>query len=218
MKVGTDGVLLGAWADINDCSIILDVGTGSGLITLMLAQRCNARIVAIDIEENAFLQSKENFIESPWSDRISIDCVSFERFSKSTTHKFDLIVCNPPYFNSLQTTGNPSRDIARFSTNLSIQVLITLGNKLLTDNGKICIILPFDQLEITKNYIASSALYLTRITYIKPNKQKNPVRILVQIENKFKKQLSEEFVIETDTRGIYSEEYKNLTKDFYLNF
>jgi tRNA1Val (adenine37-N6)-methyltransferase len=122
MKVGVDGVLLGAWADCRNIQFALDVGTGSGLIALMLAQRSDASIHAIDIDENAYQQAEINFNNSPFYNRLSIEQISFQDFSSSV--RYDLIVSNPPYFTHSMKSPDKNRNLARHNDHLPLEVLI----------------------------------------------------------------------------------------------
>ena len=145
MKVGIDGVLLGAWADVTSAKSILDVGTGSGLIALMLAQRSNAGITAIDIEPNAVLQAEENVGLSPWKDRVKVLEVSLQDFSVPEDEKFDLIVSNPPYFVNSLKNPDAVRLSARHVTDLTHDVLLVKSLQLLKKTGRICLILPVNE-------------------------------------------------------------------------
>jgi tRNA1Val (adenine37-N6)-methyltransferase len=138
MKVGTDAVLLGAWADVTCAETILDIGTGCGLIALMAAQRSNAHITAIDIDESTTLQSKENFLSSPWHDRL--EAIHIEQFQPD--YLFDLIICNPPFFKNALKTPFHERNLARHNDSLSFESLVSHVNILLSENGKFFFILP----------------------------------------------------------------------------
>ena len=147
MKVGTDAVLLGAWADITACKNILDIGTGTGIIALMLAQRCFANIDAIDIDTDAYSQAKENVAASPFAERINVIHASCSEYTGSCAReKYDLIVSNPPYFiNSLKCPDN-KRSVARHTDSLSLFELIDDSCSLLSLSGRIALVLPYEQL------------------------------------------------------------------------
>ena len=142
MKVGTDAVLLGSWVDPKNAHQILDIGTGTGLIALMLAQKSSAEIDAIDIDESACQQAKENFRISPWFSRVKIYHHSLQGFSETSEKKYDLIVSNPPYFHHASKPPEEARLNARHNDQLSFSELIAGVKKLLTDNGRFCLILP----------------------------------------------------------------------------
>ena len=218
MKVGTDGVLLGAWADVENANSILDIGTGTGLITLMLAQRCDAKITAIEIDKDAFLQAQENVENSNWKNRISIENISLQEFAKPENQKFDLIVCNPPFFEHNSQILDEKRNIARQKSTLSFDELISVSAKLLTENGKICLILPFDELKNIQKIAIQNQLLLNKILKIKPLETKPFKRIMLEFGFQKTELLENILVIETEKRHFYTKEYIELTKDFYLKF
>ena len=217
MKVGIDGVLLGAWADCSDCKNILDVGTGSGLIALMLAQRNPAaQIHAVEIEHSAYLQTQINFNASPWASRLSAEECDFTKFSSAV--KFDLIISNPPYFSNSYLSGNNARDIARHTLTLSINNLIEHAASLLSDRGEICLIYPFESTSELEFNVAKMNLSIKKLTLVKPNSRKYPKRILVEITKKTTlKCVNDELLIHLHN-GEYASEFIELTKDFYIKF
>lgn len=220
MKVGTDGVLLGAWASIMNAKRILDVGTGTGLISLMLAQRNNkSTIDAIEIDESAYTQANQNFQQSNWTDRLQIYHQDFQSYSASFKKKYDLIISNPPYFNNSLKNDCHKKSKARHTDSLSYADLIDGVSLLLETTGIFCVILPafeknnFTHLAFQKN------LHLSRCLSIKPTPSKAPKRILMEFSFSLKENsVEEELIIEEFGRHNYSEDYKKLTKDFYLNF
>ena len=171
MKIGTDGVLLGAWSSLDhNPDSILDIGTGTGLIALMLAQRSDAQLIdAIEIEENAYEQSVENFEKSDWGDRLFCYHAAFDEFVEEMQdeEKYDLIISNPPFYSEDYKTGNENRDQARFAEALPLTELIEGASLLLSENGHFDMIIPFSEesnaLEIGKNY----SLFPNRITRVK---------------------------------------------------
>jgi len=220
MKVGTDGVLLGAWSNIDEAKSILDIGTGTGLIALMLAQRTNATITAVDVEENACEQAKMNFDASPWTDRLNIIHSKVQDFHSDNL--FDLIVSNPPYFSGYYSSDNLLRDIARSAdVLLSYEELILSSKKLLFDNGRLSLILPADQQEKIISIANQNGLSLSRLTFVKTKKTKDAKRILLEFVNTSNEVIAiiDELIIQSDDNGrVYTQEYINLTKDFYLAF
>jgi tRNA1Val (adenine37-N6)-methyltransferase len=216
MKVGTDGVLLGAWADISNTSNILDVGTGTGLIALMLAQRSTARISAVEIDEDATNQARENFVKSPWNQRIELFYQSFSDFANQSVQKFDLIVSNPPYFSNSLKNPDSKRTLARHNDSLNLKDLLATAREICNSDGKICLILPVDSEKELYQVAENCQLYINEKVYVKPSPAKNPKRILIKVsQTKAVTQISE-MNIETDVRHYYSDEYIDLTKDFYL--
>ena len=220
MKVGTDGVLLGAWTNTDNCSNILDVGTGSGLIALMLAQKNdNATIDAIDIEETAYIQTKENIAESPFRDRIQTYHKSLSDYEAETAKKYDLIVSNPPYFIQSLHSPNQQRTTARHTDSLSLDSLITKSVRLLSEKGRISLILPSEQEKELNRIVEKEGLVFLRKTYIIPVPEAAPKRLMAElaIKTTSKRCITEKLTIEI-SRHQYSPEYIELTKDFYLNF
>ena len=212
MKVGTDGVLLGAWADVVGKSA-LDIGTGTGVIALMLAQRSNAKITAIEIEKNAFWQATENANISKWRSRVEVINSSLQDFVSS--FKFDTIVSNPPFFNNSQKTPDSKRNFARHTDSLSFEELLKFTSENLSDIGKASFIIPFDSesdfLEISKRY----NLFVSKICRVKGTKTSPVKRSLIELSFNYEDCKESELVIEI-SRHIYTEDYINLTKDFYL--
>ncbi len=215
MKVGTDGVLLGAWADTENCNMILDVGSGSGLISLMLAQRSHALIDSVEIDKNAYLQSLENINNSEWKNRITVHYSSFADFCTQTNKKYNLIVSNPPYFSNSLLPPDKKRQLARHDNTLPLADLLSGCACLLNDSGKMAFILPISAESDLDNIIVDKNLFILRKTKVKPTTTSAPKRLLIEIGNKKSGFCEDELIIETG-RHIYSEDFKLLTKDFYL--
>jgi len=215
MKVGTDGVLLGAWACVDGCKKILDAGTGTGLIALMLAQRCRAEIDAIEIDTDAAIQASENVNESLWADRINVIQISFQDFCNSSESKYDMIVCNPPFFKNSLKAQDPSRNLARHFDQLDELELFTGALKLLESDGHLCIIFPAENEKEIISQAKSKGFYPSKILRIRPTSGKSFKRILVDFIFLECLPIEEELTIETGQRHAYSEEYLNLTRDFY---
>ena len=220
MKVGTDGVLLGAWSNVDNAHRILDVGTGTGLIALMLAQRSKANIIAVDAEENACAQANINFNASQWNERLSMVHSKIQDYQ--TDEKFDLIVSNPPYFTGYYSSDDLSRDIARSADALlSFEDLIASAKRLLIEKGRLSLILPADQHEKFVIFALENGFLLRRCTKVKTKIGKEPKRVLLEFvysKNEMELQLNE-LVIQSDDNGrVYTHDYIQLTKDFYLAF
>jgi tRNA1Val (adenine37-N6)-methyltransferase len=216
MKVGIDGVLLGAWADVNCANKVLDIGTGSGLIALMLAQRANAQITAIDIEPNAILQTEENIKNSPWKDKIRAKEISIQQFAAGTHEKFDLIVSNPPYFVNSLKNNSADKTTARHTDSLTHEELMTGAKKMLAENGRICLILPVNEGIKCVQFAESIGLHCHKIVYVHPKPAVEAKRVLLQFGFAPTTTEVSELEIETDERHQYSEEFTALAKDFYL--
>jgi len=213
MKVGTDGVLLGAWADVSAAETILDIGTGCGVIALMAAQRSKARITAIDIDESATLQSKENFLHSPWHERIEAIHIAVQQFQPDFL--FDLITCNPPFFKNALKTPIYERNLARHNDSLSFESLVSQVNRLLSENGKFVFILPVDEAYEVIHIASSRHLHVNRCCNVYSRENKLPNRILAELSRKESERPIETLTIR-DLNNQYTAEYKELTKDFYL--
>jgi len=217
-KVGTDGVLLGALADIHGNGWLLDIGTGTGLIAIMAAQRTNCRIVAIEPDYNSYIQACENVSACPWSDRITVENCSFSEYYLNTGRKFDFIITNPPYFSNSLPNPDPAKAGARHAYSLSFDQLAGGCEKLLTAEGSLNIILPYAEGTQFIACAAEKGLFCNKIIKVKAFPSGPVIRLIMKFE-KIKKQLHESFLtIETGKRHEYTSEYMIATKDFYLNF
>lgn len=214
MKVGVDGVLLGAWAEIETPFNILDIGTGTGLIALMMAQRFpNAKITGIEIEKAAYEEARYNFEQSDFSERCNAVHSSVQVFKP--IQKYDLIICNPPYFEA-NHLHDSARGTARQQTELNFNTLLTKTKRLLTPLGRAGFIIPYPAeqnfLEIAKKHL----LYPEKITRVKGNPKTTFKRSLLLFSNQKATNLIEDELIIELSRNNYSEAYINLTKPFYL--
>lgn len=218
MKVGTDSVLLGAWTNIAGCKNILDVGTGTGLIMLMLAQRSNANILGIEIDNSAFLQAGENISLTKWENRCKVVHISLQEFCKSSNYTFDLIVSNPPYFDNSLKSPSKERTLSRHTDSLSYDELFESSAELLSELGKLSIIVPSNKLAELIKIAGLNTLYVSRITKVIPVTGKSHKRVLLEFCKTEMTPSETQIVIENGKRHNYTEDYKLLTKDFYLNF
>ncbi len=217
MKVGTDGVLLGAWANIENAKNILDIGTGSGLISIMMAQRNkNAHIVGVEIDKNAALQAQENINNSPWKDRLKIIHQSIQNYTQETLFLFDHIISNPPFF-SVQENKIDARKIARQTLTLNDLDLIDTSIQLLKKEGKLSIILPFTEGNYFINEAAKRNLFLSKKTNVYPKKDKPIERLLLEFKkSETKNILNDSIIIQKEKRNDWTQEYIQLTQAFYL--
>lgn len=219
MKVGTDAVLLGAWVIPNGSQQILDIGTGTGIIALMIAQKTKAHIDAIDIDEHAVIQATQNVQESKFKDQIKVSCTSFQDFAKTAAKKFDLIVTNPPYFEQSLKSSDAQRSSARHADVLPFEDLIDGVLKLLQAKGKFCLILPRLEAERFRELAEKRGLFLSKLLRVKSRADKEmDKRHLMQFEYTPSEFSETTLVIEENERHRYTPEYKELTKDYYVNF
>ena len=218
MKVGTDGVLLGAWAPLKKSCKVLDIGTGTGLVALMLAQRCSsACIEAIDIDESAVAQARENVADSPWPERVDVCQMDVKNAPQTWKETFDCIVSNPPYFVDSLKCPNLQRNTARHTDTLTLEDLLQYSRKLLAPQGRIALILPYDQKDRLTDCIQTQNLFLSKEVSVIPVPDAQPKRLLAELtsEPPASPAFSDRLTIEI-ARHRYTDEYINLTKDFYL--
>ena len=219
MKVSTDAVLLGAWVVPNGSANILDVGTGTGILALMLAQKSLAEITAIDIDKNSTEQAKLNVAESIFASKISVLHTSFQRLVHESKQKFDLIVSNPPFFVDSLKSNDDSRKLARHNDLLSFEDLLNGVKILMTEKGKFCLILPKMEAQQFREIAKTKGLYLSKLMRIRTRNDKDSEkRHLMQFEFKETEFSESTLVIEADSHRNYTEEYKQFTKDYYLKF
>ncbi|WP_036382194.1 tRNA1(Val) (adenine(37)-N6)-methyltransferase [Muricauda sp. MAR_2010_75] len=217
MKVGTDGVLLGAWTSLgHQPNAILDIGAGTGLIALQLAQRSTAETIdAIELDENAYEQCVANFEASPWADRLFCYHAGFDEFVDEMDEKYDLIVSNPPFFGEEVASGDESRDKARQNSSLPFKELVEGVSKLLGGDGVFAVIVPFKEEDSFIDLAKRVGLFLNRITRVKGNPRAEVKRSLLELGFSKKEPLVDSLIIEEE-RHQYTKEYIELTQAFYL--
>jgi tRNA1Val (adenine37-N6)-methyltransferase len=221
MKVGTDGVLLGAWTNVGSAVNILDVGTGTGLIAFMLAQRAEeeVRITGIDINENAFEQANFNREKFFKKDSIDFRHISLSEFAGETKEKFEIIVSNPPYFSDSLRPVNNDRAEARHQMGLSLDHLFACAYNISTEHGRVSIIIPHDRRASAIDSALQREFFTKRICNVYPKPGKKPERIMIEFEKRYSGNPTEEdLTIENGERHCHTEKYIELTKDFYLKF
>jgi|TARA_B100001142_G_scaffold303270_1_gene330486 tRNA1Val (adenine37-N6)-methyltransferase len=218
MKVGTDGVLLGAWCSLESLpKTILDIGTGTGIISLMLAQRSSAiTIDGVEVDPSAYMQTVDNFENSDWSDRLYCYNTSFQKFVDDTNKEtYDLIVSNPPFYTEDYITKNSSRNKARFTSSLTFKELIGGISKILSKSGFFSTIIPFKEESTFICLAEQHSLHLNKICRVQGNKNSDIKRSLMTFSfNKVK--ISETNLIIENSRHKYTKEYEELTNNFYL--
>jgi tRNA1Val (adenine37-N6)-methyltransferase len=218
MKIGTDGVLLGAWTPIdNNPKSVLDIGTGTGIIALMLAQRSTAeQIDALEIDESAYEQAVENFEGSPWGDRLFCFHAGLDEFVDDPEDEYDLIVSNPPFFSEDYRSANEQRDLARFQEAMPFEELVEAADLLLFENGIFSVIIPFNEEDRFIELCAEVELFPIKVTRVKGTQNTKIVRSLLAFKRyELSVLTADELVIEI-SRHEYTPEYISLTKDFYL--
>ncbi len=215
-KVGTDGVLLGCWVDIDDDKRVLDVGTGSGLIALIVAQRSSTDCIidGVEVDHDAYREAIANVINSPWSNRVKVFYSGFQSFE--TVNLYDHIVSNPPYFINSTKSGQVKKDNARHTDSLSFEDLIITAKRLLVPEGKLSVILPTTEAFIFVDLAKSEGFELIRRTQVKTRTEKNVERHLMTFTQAIDSSLVEDdLVIQKGGRNIYTDEYIALTRAFY---
>ena len=215
MKVGTDSVLLGSWINPAQSSDILDIGTGSGIIALMLAQKSFAQIDAIDVDESACTQAEENFKISPWVDRLHVIHQPFQEYANSTDKKYDLIVSNPPYFQDAYKPAEESKLKAKHGDSLCFAELVEGVKKLLSEKGRFCLILPYREGNEFIGIAMRKGLFCHEIVRVKTKADKFEKRLMMAFTFHFGMMTETELVIQ-DNDTNFSKEYIELTKDYYL--
>jgi tRNA1Val (adenine37-N6)-methyltransferase len=217
-RVGTDGVLLGACAELTGASSVLDIGTGTGLVAIMCAQRSETSVTAIEPDHDSYVEAAENVKLCPWTGRISVIESDLRSYSKGSDRRFDTIVSNPPYFRDSLLNPDHIKSSTRHSFSLSSDDLLGGTDTLMSSDGSLQLILPFEEGSL---FIAEAALkgfFCNSIIRVKPFPEGKIIRLIMKFE-RVKKTTREKFLtIETGSRHSYTEEYKELTKDFYLKF
>jgi tRNA1Val (adenine37-N6)-methyltransferase len=216
MKVGTDAVLLGSWADVSGTRSILDVGTGTGIIALMMAQRSKARVDAVEIDSGSARQAMQNFNNSPWADRIFLFQQPFQEYA-SRDHMHDLIVCNPPFFSNALGSPDPKRSRSRHDNELELEELFQVSASHLNTRGKLCVILPIDKKAEALKRALVNGLIPYRELHVKGTPRAKVKRVLLEFGDQERALHQETLVIEEE-RHVYTPEFIELTKDFYLSF
>jgi len=217
MKVGTDGVLLGAWAEVRpEVFSVLDIGAGTGLIALQIAQKSNAEVIdAIELNDDAYEQSVDNFEQSDWGDRLFCYHASLQEFVDEVEEEYDLIISNPPFYTSTYKELEEDRAMARHTESLNYNELLEGTSKLLAKNGSCAFIIPFIEEENFIKIAAENSLFPNRITRVKGTENSKIKRSLLQCSFVKNEPLMNELVIEIE-RHKYTQDYIDLVQDFYL--
>ena len=231
MKIGTDGVLLGSWAPIRDAHTIVDIGTGCGLIALMIGQRTvaqRAMVRAIDVDRDAAQQAHENFLASPWRDRLpsNVDQIhtSLQDFADDLDEgsRFDLAVCNPPYFSNDFLPSRDARRVARHTSLLPRRSLFLNSFRVVKPAGRLCLVLPYEQAAETIEVALETGFSLWTRTDVRPNPAGQLKRVLLEFGRQAfdcadRDLVHDELVVEV-TRNQFTDDYRALTEQFHLRF
>ncbi|MFN8316943.1 MAG: methyltransferase [Chitinophagales bacterium] len=216
MKVNTDGVLLGAWANASEAARILDIGTGTGVIALMMAQQYSAALIdAIDIDAGAAGQAKANVECSAWNERMRVYHSALQDFKPA--YSYDFIISNPPYFVNDLKPADARKTVAKHSVDLSYEELLTHVNRLLSDNGTFALVIPYFNKALFLEKAAGFGLFVSSALRAQAREDKVPYLALLQLERRKGEEHEEGLAIQT-LSGEYTAEYKALTQAFYLKF
>ena len=218
MKVGTDGVLLGAWAGVEGAKKILDIGAGTGIIAIMAAQRAPDAIVdAVEIDKAAFNQGMENMAASPWSNRLRVFHLPVKEYARSSTEKYDLILSNPPFFTGGTFSPEGGRNNVRHTVKLSHGDLLDSVRKLLAPQGRLALILPYLEGLRFRELAASYHFYCVRVTEVRSKADKPIERLLMEFSPHIPAQMTQsELIIQHEGNNNWTDAYIALTGDFYL--
>ncbi|ASV29682.1 tRNA1(Val) (adenine(37)-N6)-methyltransferase [Maribacter cobaltidurans] len=217
MKIGTDGVLLGAWTAVEqELESILDIGAGTGIISLMLAQRSDAPTIdAIEIDADAYEQCVDNFEASPWGNRLYCYHAGLDEFVDEIDDRYDLIISNPPFYSEAVASGDVSRDLARQNSALPFKELLQAVSILLSDSGIFSVIIPYKEETEFLKMAANFGLFPKRVTHIRGHMKTPFKRSLIEFSRTKEAVVAYELTIEKE-RHSYTQEYIDLTQDFYL--
>lgn len=219
MKVNTDGILLGAWSQLNNATTILDIGSGTGLIALMLAQRVSipAQIFGVEIEQAAAQQASFNASQSPWAAKVQIINLDIQSFSLTHMAKFDLIVSNPPYFTNALKAPNKGRELARHNDGLSFEQLLHSASLLASDNAHFSLILPCEEAQSLLAISEKFGWHLKRLCLVSTVIGKPPSRSLIELARAESAAPTQTALTIRDKKNKYSDEFIQLCKDYYLS-
>lgn len=217
MKVGTDSVILGSWCEIGAAKLVLDIGTGTGLLALMVAQKSDASITAIEIDRDGFEQAKENVSQSNFNSRITVVHSSIQDYTEKSSNKFDLIISNPPYFNSSLKSNNNQRNLARHTDSLSYDTLLDSAKKLLSKYGRLVIVVPFLQFKTLLNQALLKGFHLRKLCKVYSyDSDIEPIRALIELTIIAEEVTESELYIREKTSNKYHITYIKLTEAYYL--
>ncbi len=219
MKIGTDAVLLGAWAPCEHETRILDIGTGSGILALMMAQQnTGIPIDAVELESEAAAIARANVEMSPWAGQINVFNTTIQQFCSEAMHQYSLVICNPPFFTGSLKAPDKARTLARHNDSLPVEDLLECVSKILEKNGKAAFIIPADAFCYWQNEAAKHILFPSLITYLKSSPDQKPHRVLVVFTRIDSPDIPMTELSIYQGKSVYTQEYKDLTKNYYLHF
>ena len=218
MKVGTDAVLLATLSDLPSKGKILEVGTGTGVISLILAQRCQAQITAIDIHQASIWEARANFKESPWSDRLKALMIPYQLYARQGNPiQYDLIISNPPFFENDLKSSDENRNLARHNDQLSFRDFLLASRNFISEKGNLSLILPVTEGKLFIKEAQNFGFYLQKQIEIKPKPEKEANRLILSFGNQVMDEIQEKSITIRNSDNSYTEAYKTLTEDFYLS-
>lgn len=218
MKVGTDAVLLGTLSDLPTTGKILEVGAGTGVISLILAQRCSAQITAIDIHQASVWEARANFNESPWTDRLKALMIPYQLYAKQGNPiQYDLIISNPPFFENDLKSRDENRNLARHNDHLSFRDFLLASRNFISEKGKLSLILPVTEGKLFIEEAKNFGFFLQKQIKIKPKPEKEANRLILSFGNQVMDEIQEESITIRNSDNSYTETYKILTEDFYIS-
>ncbi|MBK0402110.1 methyltransferase [Adhaeribacter sp. BT258] len=217
MKVCTDSCVLGAWAEVKDAKQILDIGTGTGLLSLMVAQRSHAQITAVEIDAAAAAQAEENFAESPWKNRIVLAQKSLQQFGQENQQQFDVIICNPPFFQASLKSPDTARTIAKHTQELPFEDLVHFVKQFLTPEGIFYLLLPPAEAEVFRNLAFKEKLFPARELQLFTQPDGKHLRTIYAYSF-WEKPTQKQSLIIRNPDQAYTADFATLLKDYYLIF
>ena len=215
MKVTTDAIVFGAMVDVSQCQSILDIGAGTGLLSLMMAQRASASVTAVELDKDAIEQSLQNIKNSPWPDQVTVVHNSIQNFATTRDEPFDCIVSNPPFFQESLKGPDQQRNLARHTDSLNFSALVSSIKKLLTPTGEAWILLPVDSAKTLLKIASDASLFPTQITELKSTSE-HPSHRWVMCLSHQKSDTDYQSLVFYNQQKEYTEDFKRLTRDYYL--
>lgn len=217
LKVGTDAVLLGTYASFTNPTSILDIGTGTGILALMMAQKYPCPIYAIDIDEGSITDAHMNFSSSTWNNRLYLEKKDVQEFALAHTHSYDGIICNPPFFSKSLKNPDAQKMVARHDVMLTPQILFTCAAQMLRATGSITIIIPYSEKELFCQHALEQSFYLTHEILIYPFEHStNPNRTILTFSLQWSAFQKDSIAIR-DAQSQYTKQFIEQTKDFYIS-